>query len=130
VMRAQKMGWIAVCLAPLALTACGGASGPTKEDAVGAVERFFTDQGQQATLQRSWRLVVKDATGLDLDCEKMPNGDQECRVTGAVDAQGVIGGQPTTPEPKEMRLNLRMRFRPAGEGWEVIEVTDQGSAAG
>lgn len=129
-MREQKLSWMSVWLAPLLLTACGGAEGPTKEDAVGAVERFFTDQGQQATLQRSWHLEVKDAAGLELDCEKMPNGDQECRVTGTVDAQGSIGGRATTPEPKEMRLNLRMRFRPAGESWDVFAVTDEGTAAG
>lgn len=121
---------MSVFLAPLLLLACSGAHGPSKEDAVKAVERFYTDQGQQATLQLSWRLEVKEASGLELDCEGRPNGDQECRVTGAVDAQGVIGGQPTTAEPKEMRLNLRMRFRPAGEGWNVTEVTDQGSTAG
>ncbi len=129
-MRAQKMEWMSVCLVPLLLSACSGAHGPSKEDAVKAVERFYTDQGQQATLQRSWRLEVTEASGLKLDCEGRPNGDQECLVTGAVDAQGSIGVRATTPEPKEMRLNLRMRFRPAGEGWEVIEVTDQGSAAG
>ena len=129
-MRTQKKVWMSGCFIPLMLAACGGHQGPSKEDAVTAVERFFTDQGQQATLQRSWRLEVKDAAGLELDCQKMPNGDQECQVTGAVEAQGVIGGQPTTPEPKEMRLNLRTRFRPAGEGWQVSEVTDEGTAAG
>lgn len=129
-MRVSKKSWMSACLIPLLLSACGGAHGPSKEDAVKAVERFYTDQGQQATLQRSWRLEVKEASGLKLDCEKMPNGDRECRVTGEVDAQGVIGGQPTTPEPKEMRLNLRMRFRPSAEGWQVSEVTDEGTAAG
>jgi hypothetical protein len=129
-MRTQKMVWMSGCFIPLMLAACSGHQGPSKEDAVTAVERFFTDQGQQATLQRSWRLEVKDAAGLELDCQKMPNGDQECQVTGAVEAQGVIGGQPTTPEPKEMRLNLRMRFKPAGDGWQVSEVTDEGTAAG
>ncbi|NIJ78150.1 hypothetical protein FHT08_003270 [Xanthomonas campestris] len=129
-MRGQNKVWMSACLIPLMLAACGGETGPSKEDAVTAVERFFTDQGQQATLQRSWRLEVKDAAGLELDCEKMPNGDQQCRVTGAVEAQGVIGGQPTTPRPKEMRLDLRMRFRPDGEGWRVSEVTDEGTAAG
>ncbi len=129
-MRVSKKSWMSACLVPLLLSACSGAHGPSKQDAVKAVERFYTDQGQQATLQRSWRLEVKEASGLKLDCEGRPNGDQECRVTGAVDAQGVIGGQPTTPEPKEMRLNLRVRFRAAGEGWEVFEVTDQGTAAG
>lgn len=129
-MRTQKTVWMSACFIPLMLAACGGDLGPSKEDAVMAVERYFTEQGQQATLQRSWRLEVKDAAGLELDCEKMPNGDQECRVTGAVEAQGVIGGKPTTPGPKEMRLNLRMRFRPAGEGWQVSKVTDEGTAAG
>jgi hypothetical protein len=129
-MRVSKKSWMSACLVPLLVSACSGAHGPSKQDAVKAVERFYTDQGQQASLQRSWRLEVKDATGLDMDCEKMPNGDQECRVTGTVDAQGSIGGRTTTPEAKEMRLNLRMRFRPAGEGWNVTEVTDQGSTAG
>ncbi|MGY8564518.1 hypothetical protein L0938_13975 [Paracidovorax citrulli] len=129
-MRVSKKVWMPACFVPLLLSACGAGHGPTKEDAVKATEQFFTQQGQQATLQRSWRLEVKDAGGLKLDCEARPNGDQECRATGAVDAQGFIGGQATTPEAKEMRLNLQMRFRPAGEGWEVFEVTDQGTAAG
>jgi hypothetical protein len=129
-MRAQKTVWMSACLIPLMLAACGGHQGPSKEDAVMAVERFFTDQGQQATLQRSWRWEVKEAEGLKLDCEGRPNGDQECRATGAIEAQGFIGGQATTPGAKEMRLDMRVRFRPAGEGWQATEVTDQGSTAG
>lgn len=129
-MRVSKKSWMSACLIPLVLSACSGTQGPSKEDAVKAVERFYTDQGQQATLQRSWRLEVKEARGLKLDCERRPNGDQECRVTGVVDAQGSVGGRATTPEPKEMRLNLRMRFRPTGETWDVFEVMDEGTAAG
>ncbi len=37
---------------------------------------------------------MTDAGGLDLDCEKKANGDQECLVSGSVKALGYIG-QPT-----------------------------------
>jgi len=121
---------VAAAAALLTLTACSGDKGPTKEDGVKVVEGFFTEQGRQATLQRSWRFEVTDAGGLDLDCEKKPNGDQECMVGGSVKAQGSIGGQPTKPEPSTLRPKLRALFRPQGEGWHVVEVTDEGTSAG
>jgi hypothetical protein len=73
---------------------------------------------------------VTDAGGLDLDCEKKPNGDQECMVGGSVKALGYIGGQPTKPEPSTLKPKLRALFRPQGEGWQVVEVTDEGTSAG
>lgn len=75
---------VAAAAALLTLTACSGDKGPTKEDGVKVVEGFFTEQGRQATLQRSWRMEVTDAGGSDLDCEKKPNGDQECLISGSV----------------------------------------------
>jgi hypothetical protein len=110
--------------------ACSGEKGPTKEDGVRVVEGFFTEQGKQATLQRTWRMEVTDAGGLDLDCEKKPNGDQECMVAGSVKALGYIGGQPTKPEPSTLKPKLRALFRPQGEGWQVVEVKDEGTSAG
>ncbi|WOP51422.1 hypothetical protein R5576_15155 [Xanthomonas euvesicatoria] len=68
--------------------------------------------------------------GLEIACTKLPNGDQDCRVSGNVDALGFIGGQPTTSKAKEMRLKMTMKFRPAGEGWELVDVTDDGTSAG
>ncbi len=121
---------VAAAAALLTLTACSGDKGPTKEDGVKVVEGFFTEQGRQATLQRSWRFEVTDAGGLDLDCEKKPNGDQECMVGGSVKAQGSIGGQPTKPEPSTLKPKLRALFHPQGEGWQVVEVTDEGTSAG
>ncbi|WP_414615570.1 hypothetical protein [Stenotrophomonas geniculata] len=121
---------VAAAAAVLTLTACAGDKGPTKEDGVKVVEGFFTEQGRQATLQPSWRFEVADAGGLDLDCEKKPNGDQECMVGGSVKGQGSIGGQPTKPEPSTLKPKLRTLFRPQGEGWQVVEVTDEGTSAG
>jgi len=121
---------VAAAAALLTLTACSGDKGPTKEDGVKVVEGFVTEQGRQATLQRSWRFEVTDAGGLDLDCEKKPNGDQECMVGGSVKAQGSIGGQPSKPEPSTLKPKLRALFRPQGEGWQVVEVTDEGTSAG
>ncbi|MFW9437092.1 hypothetical protein ACE8C5_00385 [Xanthomonas euvesicatoria] len=121
---------VAAATTLLTLTACSGDKGPTKEDGVKVVEGFFTEQGRQATLQRSWRFEVTDAGGLDLDCEKKPNGDQECMVGGSVKAQGSIDGQPTKPEPSTLKPKLRALFRPQGEGWQVVEVTDEGTSAG
>lgn len=129
-MVAIKWKWFPACVLALALSACGSEPGPSQEDAVKAVERYFTEQGRQATLQRTWKLEVKDASGLEVACEKLPNGDQECQATGKVKALGYIGGQPTTPEPREMRLKMRMTFRLAGEAWELIDVADEGTAAG
>lgn len=129
-MKTINWKWLPTCALALALSACGSEPGPSKEDAVKALERYFTEQGKQATLQRTWKLEVKDASGLKVACEKLPNGDQECRATGAVEALGFIGGQPTTPEAKVMRLQMRMKFRPAGEGWELIDMADEGTAAG
>jgi len=121
---------VAAAAALLTLTACSGDKGPTKEDGVKVVEGFFTEQGKQATLQRTWRMEVTDAGGLDLDCEKKPNGDQECMVGGSVKALGYIGGQPTKDEPSTLKPKLRALFRPQGEGWQVVEVTDEGTSAG
>lgn len=121
---------VAAAAALLTLTACSGDKGPTKEDGVKVVEGFFTEQGRQATLQRSWRFEVTDAGGLDLDCEKKANGDQECLVSGSVKAPGYIGGQPTKEEPSALKPKLRALFRPQGEGWQVVEVTDEGTSAG
>lgn len=121
---------VAAAVALLTLTACSGGKGPTKEDGVKVVEGFFTEQGKQATLQRTWKLEVTDAGGLELDCEKKPNGDQECTVGGAVKAQGSIGGQPTKPEPGTLKPKLRAVFRPQGEGWQVVEVKDEGTSVG
>lgn len=129
-MKTVNWKWLLACALALALSACGSEPEPSKEYAVKAVERYFTEQGKQATLQRTWKLEVKDASGLKVACEKLPNGDQECQATGKVEAMGYIGGQPTTPEAREMRLKMRMTFRPAGEGWELIEMADEGTAAG
>ena len=41
-----------------------------------------------------------------------------------------IGGQPTKPEPSTLKPKLRALFRPQGEGWQVVEVTDEGTSAG
>lgn len=125
----RNIKWITACALALALSACGSESAPGTEDAVKAMERYFTAQGRQATLQRTWRFEVKDASGLRLECKKLPNGDQDCQATGKVEALGYIGGEPTTPEPKQMRLQMRMKFRPAGEGWELIDMADEGTAA-
>ncbi|MFI8718604.1 hypothetical protein ACIGHF_12100 [Stenotrophomonas sp. NPDC077464] len=114
----------------LSLAACSGDKGPTKEDGVKVVEGFFTEQGKQATLQRTWKFEVTDAGGLELDCEKKPSGDQECMVGGSVKAQGSIGGQPTKDEPSTLKPKLRALFRPQGEGWQVVEVKDEGTSAG
>ncbi len=121
---------VVAATALLSLTACSGGKGPTKEDGVKAVEGFFTEQGKQATLQRTWKFEVTDASGLELDCEKKPNGDQECMVGGSVKAQGSIGGQPAKPEPGTLKPKLRALFRPQGEGWQVVEVKDEGTSAG
>lgn len=129
-MKTINWQWLPTYALALALSACGSEPEPSKEDAVKAVERYFTEQGMQATLQRTWKLEVKDASGLKVTCEKQPNGDQECQATGKVEAMGYIGGQPTTPEAREMRLKMRMTFRPAREGWELINMADEGTAAG
>lgn len=121
---------LSASLVALALSGCSGERAPTKEDGVKVVEGFFTEQGRQATLQRSWRFEVTDAGGMDLDCEKKPNGDQECMVGGSVKALGSIGGQPTKPEPSTLKPKLRALFRPQGEGWQVVEVKDEGTSAG
>lgn len=128
----KTINWksLPACALALALSACGSEPEPSKEDAVKAVERYFTEQGKQATLQRTWKLEVTEANGLKLECEKQPNGDQQCHATGKVEAIGYIGGQPTTPEAREMRLKMRMTFRPAGEGWELADMVDEGTAAG
>ena len=47
---------VAAAAALLTLTACSGDKGPTKEDGVKVVEGFFTEQGRQATLQRTGSL--------------------------------------------------------------------------
>ncbi|TKA14969.1 MULTISPECIES: hypothetical protein [Xanthomonas] len=129
-MRTIQRVWISACFLALGLSACNAEHAPSKEDAVKAVDRFFTEQGRQATLQRTWRFEVKEASGLKISCTKLPNGDQDCRVSGIVDALGFIGGQPTTPKAKEMRLKMTMKFRPAGEGWELVDVSDNGTSAG
>lgn len=129
-MKTINWKWLPACALALALSACGSEPMPSKEDAVKAVERYFTEQGKEATLQRTWKLEVKDASGLKVACEKLPNGDQECHAAGKVEAMGYIGGQPTTPGAREMRLKMRMTFRPAGEGWELIDMADEGTAAG
>ncbi|ARQ89191.1 hypothetical protein [Stenotrophomonas maltophilia] len=129
-METNKWKWFSARVLMLTLSACGSEPAPSEEDAVKAVERFFTEQGRQATLQRSWRLEVTDANGLKLECEKQPNGGRECQATGKVEAIGYIGGQPTTPEAKEMRLKMRMTFRPAGDGWELVNMVDEGTGAG
>ncbi|MEV5117992.1 hypothetical protein [Stenotrophomonas indicatrix] len=116
--------------AVLTLAGCSADNGPTKEDGVKLVEGFFTEQGKEATLQRTWRMEVTDAGGLELDCDKKPNGDQECMVTGSVKALGYIGGQPTKPEPSTLKPKLRAVFRPQGEGWQPVEVRDEGTSAG
>jgi len=116
--------------AVLTLAGCSADNGPTKEDGVKLVEGFFTEQGKQATLQRTWRMEVTDAGGLELDCDKKPNGDHECMVTGSVKALGYIGGQPTKPEPSTLKPKLRAVFRPQGEGWQPVEVRDEGTSAG
>jgi len=121
---------VAAAAALLALTACSGDNGPTKEDGVKVVEGFFTEQGKQATLQRTWKMEVTDAGGLELDCEKKPNGDQECMIGGSVKALGYIGGQPTKPEPSTLKPKLRALFRSQREGWQVVEVKDEGTSAG
>ncbi|MBV6852685.1 hypothetical protein KWH45_04385 [Xanthomonas campestris pv. mirabilis] len=129
-MRTIQRVWISACFLALGLSACGAKHAPSKEDAVKAVERFFTEKGRQATLQRTWRFEVKEASGLEIACTKLPNGDQECRISGSVDGLGFIGDQPTTPKAKEMRLKMTMKFRPAREGWELVDVTDDGTSAG
>ncbi|BBK01762.1 hypothetical protein EIQ06_15905 [Xanthomonas campestris pv. campestris] len=129
-MLTNRLGWISGCGLALALSACGSEAAPEKEDAVKAVERFYTEQGRQATSQRTWRFEVKDASGLEIDCTKLPNGDQDCRVSGNIQGLGSIGGQPTTPKTKEMRLKMTMKFRPASEGWELVDATDNGTSAG
>lgn len=128
--RQTFLRWCSGAAVAVGLSACGGQEGPSKEDAVKGVEAYFTQQGQQATLQRSWRLEVKKSDGLKLDCEKKPNGDQACAVGGTIFALGYIDGKPTTPEDKPMELNFHMTFRPHGEGWEPVEVKDEGTSAG
>ncbi|WP_329840705.1 hypothetical protein [Stenotrophomonas geniculata] len=128
-MKTIHRKWLPASVLVLILSACSSEPRPSKEDAVKAVERYFTEQGKQATLQRTWKLEVKDASGLKVACEKQPNGDQECQATRKVEAMGYIGGQPTTPEAREMRLKMRMTFRPAGEGWELVDMADEGTAA-
>lgn len=95
-----------------------------------AVEGYFTEQGRQATLPHTWKMEVTDPGGLELDCEKKPNGDQECLVGGSVKALGYIGGQPTKPEPGTLKPKLRAVFRPQGEGWQLVDVKDEGTSAG
>lgn len=114
----------------LGLSACGSAPAPGKEDAVKVIEGFFTEQVRQATFRRSWRFEVTDAAGLELGCQKKPNGDQECLITGAVKALGYLDGQPTKDEPSTLKPKLRALFRPQGEGWQVVEVNDEGTSAG
>ncbi len=121
---------VAAAAALLILTACSGDKGPTKEDGVKVVEGFFTEQVRQATLRRSWRFEVTDAAGLELGCQKKPNGDQECLITGAVKALGYLDGQPTKDEPSTLKPKLRALFRSQGEGWQVVEVKDEGTSAG
>lgn len=128
-MSAIKSAALALAIT-LGLSACSGEKGPSKEDAVKAVEAFYTQQGREATLQRSWRLDVKDSDGLKLDCEKKPNGDHACKVTGNVIAAGALGGQPTEAGDKPMKLKLAVTFRPQGEGWQPVEVKDEGTSAG
>jgi hypothetical protein len=121
---------VVAAAAVLTLAGCSADNGPTREDGVKLVEGFFTEQGKQATLQHTWRMEVIDAGGLELDCDKKPNGDQECMVTGSVKALGYIGGQPTRPEPGTLKPKLRAVFRPKGDGWQPVEVRDEGTSAG
>ncbi|WP_254657749.1 hypothetical protein [Xanthomonas graminis] len=121
---------VAALVATLVLVGCSGDRGPSKEYAVKAVEAYFTQQGREATLQRTWQFDVTDAEDMSLKCEKKPNGDQECAVTGRVMAQGKLGGQPTTPEGRPMNLKLHVVFRPQGEGWQPVQVRDEGTSAG
>lgn len=124
------VAWCLGAAVAVGLTACGGEKGPSKEDAVKATEAYFTENGKQVMLQRTWRMEVTDAGGLDVDCEKKPNGDQECMIAGTVKGLGYLGGQPTTPQPGELKPKLRVLFRPQGEGWLPVEVKDEGTSAG
>jgi hypothetical protein len=124
------LAWCVGAVVTVGLTACGDAKGPSKEDAVKAVEAFYTQQGREATLLRSWRLDVKESDDLKLDCEKKPNGDHACKVTGNITAAGSLGGQTTEAGDKPMELKLAMTFRPVGEGWVPVEVMDEGTSAG
>jgi hypothetical protein len=128
-MRNIKVGFACLAAMVLGLSACGSEPAPGKEDAVKVIEGFYTQQGREATLQRSWRFEVTNAGGLDLDCQKKPNGDQECMIAGSVKALGYIGGQPTKPEPSTLKPKLRAVFRPQGEGWQVVDVKEEGSSA-
>ncbi|MEA9920799.1 hypothetical protein [Xanthomonas campestris] len=121
--------WLGAAVA-VGLTACGGEKEPSKEDAVKAVEAFYTQQGREVLLQRNWQFAVKNSDGLKLDCDKKPNGDQACNVTGKVIAAGSMGGQTTEAGDKPMDLKFNMTFRPHGEGWEPVEVKDEGTSAG
>lgn len=120
----------AAALTVLALAGCSGDKGPTNQDAVKAVEDYFTQQGREATLQRTWRFEVTDAGDLSLKCEKKPNGDHACDVSGTVTALGHLGGQPTSQEGKEMKVKMQVTFRPQGEGWQPVDVKDEGTSAG
>ena len=51
-------------------------------------------------------------------------------MAGSVKALGYIGGQPTKPEPSTLKPKLRALFRPQGEGWQIVEVKDEGTSAG
>ncbi|MGQ5314565.1 hypothetical protein ACULMH_13320 [Xanthomonas arboricola pv. corylina] len=126
----MKRAMIVAAAAFLTLTACSGDKGPTKEDGVKVLEGFFTEQGRQATLQGSWRFEVTDAGDLSLKCEKKPNGDHACDVSGTVTALGHLGGQPTSQEGKNMKVKMHVTFRPQGEGWQAVEVKDEGTSAG
>jgi len=120
----------AAVLTVLALAGCAGEKEPAKQDAVKAVEAYFTQQGREATLQRTWRFEVTDAGDLSLKCEKKPNGDHACDVSGTITALGHLGGQPTSQEGKEMKVKMQVTFRPQGEGWQPVDVKDEGTSAG
>jgi len=121
---------VAVALAVLALAACGGEKGPAQQDAVKAIEAYFTQQGKEATLQGTWRFEVTDAGDLSLKCKKKPSGDHACDVSGTVTALGHLGGKPTSQEGKEMKVKMQVTFRPQGEGWQPVDVKDEGTSAG
>lgn len=121
---------LAEALTVLALAGCSGDKGATKQDAVKAVEAYFTQQGREATLQRTWRFEVTDAGDLSLKCEKKPNGDHACDVSGTITAVWHLGGQPSIQEGKEMKVKMQVTFRPQGDGWQPVDVKDEGTSAG
>jgi len=121
---------LAAALTVLALTGCASEKGPAKQDAVKAIEAYFTQQGREASLRRTWRFEVTDAGDLSLNCEKKPNGDHLCDVSGTVIGMGHLGGQSTSQEGKEMKVKVQVTFRPQGEGWQPVDVKDEGTSAG